>query len=83
MATSDEATDGEKHTRPHATRVRNAGGLKVWGEVYPGGDMMIELGGIGCDRELYLNSAEAESLQEVVNDLLDNTEDPAEEGAGE
>lgn len=56
--------------RPEAAKAWNAGGVKVWAECYPGGDMMIELGGIDCDRDLYVNSAEAKALQEVINELL-------------
>lgn len=50
-------------------------GRKVWAEVYPGGDMQIELGGIRCDEELYLSPGEPEALLEVLEDLVGGSDE--------
>lgn len=52
----------------------NPGGRKVWVEMYPGGDAMIEVGGMNAD-ELYVSSGEAEELHELLGDLIDKSED--------
>jgi hypothetical protein len=49
-------------------------GRKVWAEVYPDSDVMVELGGIDCDEELYLMGDEAEALRNTLNELLDHSE---------
>ena len=61
--------DGEL---PHAVTKRSDDpeARKVWVEMYPGGDAMIELGGIDCDEELYLSSGEAEALLDALGDLV-------------
>ena len=72
MSEQDEAATD----RPRATRVNPDGeARKVWAEVYPGGDMMIEIGGMDCDEELYLMSDEPEALREVLNDLLGDSDE--------
>ena len=48
----------------------NPGGRKVWIEMYPGGDAMIEVGGMDSD-DLYVGSGEVETLYEVLGELID------------
>ena len=59
--------------RPEAARSRpdTDVGRKVWAEVYPGGDMMIEVGGVEENAELYLCAGEPEALKDVLEELLD------------
>lgn len=61
---------------PHAVTKRSDDpeARKVWVEMYPGGDAMIELGGIDCDEEIYLSSGEAEALHDALGDLVTRKE---------
>lgn len=67
--------ESAEDNRPQAATRRPEEARKVWAEVYPGGDVMIELGGIDCDKELYLMSGEAGALREVLNELVGQEED--------
>lgn len=70
---SDADADARSATAlPHAVtkRADDPEARKVWVEMYPGGDAMIELGGIGCDEELYLSSGEPEALMEALRELI-------------
>ncbi|MGB9966143.1 hypothetical protein [Halobacterium hubeiense] len=65
--TTEQESAGDN--RPQAATRRPEEARKVWAEVYPGGDVMIELGGIDCDKELYLMPGEAGALREVLDEL--------------
>lgn len=71
-------TDGGevKGALPHAVTKRSDDpeARKVWVEMYPGGDAMIELGGIRSDEELYLSSGEPEALLEALEELIERKE---------
>jgi hypothetical protein len=67
---------GDDGELPHAVTKRSDDpeARKVWVEMYPGGDAMIELGGIDCDKELYLSGGEPEALLDALEDLVDRKE---------
>jgi len=82
MAVTDATSSSEQTTpsasrgnetsdddRPQSTIVHAKKGRRVWGEVYPDGDMMIELGGIDCERDCYFFSDEAVALARLLDEL--------------
>lgn len=70
---SDESVDSQRFPPETATAAReypDGTGRKVWAEAYPNGDLMIELGGIDCDKQLFLTEGEPEALRTILNRLL-------------
>ncbi len=75
-----QQTGDQRDDLPHAVtkRVESEVARKVWVEMYPGGDAMIELGGIDCDEELYLSKGEPEALLEALEELVERKEEVAD-----
>jgi len=72
MADVGNATDNGKEQQPEYPKVdkrRPDKERKVWVEVYPGGDCMVELGDMSGEKQ-YLQSGEAEALRDLLNEML-------------
>lgn len=77
MTDSDQSSSDT--VRPTSVKKRPKRERKVWVEMYPGGDAMIEVGNMDYKKELYLQSGEAEALYESLDELLNRTVDPETE----